>query len=132
MDAAAVDHDRDGIAEIAIGEPRGRDAVLGDLLAGLQAADRRPIKWEKRSVIASTPRPTEDRAGRSQLAERRIPAGLIFRVCGLRLALLLVPTGKIRLAHLDQVVRDLLPKAGAHRCRPRRFAIVRILGAQNP
>jgi hypothetical protein len=47
MDAQAIDHDIDGIPEIAIVKPLGGDAVLGDPLAGLQPTDGRTIEARK-------------------------------------------------------------------------------------
>jgi hypothetical protein len=44
VDALAVDHDVDGITGITIRQALGRNAVLGDGLAGLEAADRGAVK----------------------------------------------------------------------------------------
>jgi hypothetical protein len=43
----SVDHDGDGVAEIAIRQACDRDAVLGDPFARFQAADRRPIEVQE-------------------------------------------------------------------------------------
>jgi hypothetical protein len=47
VNALSVDHHGDGVAEIAIGQAFGRDAVLGDPLAGFQAAYRGPIEVQE-------------------------------------------------------------------------------------